>query len=73
MLINLTSGLCHQASLKITGQLTVPGIAAPFAAIEYMPPVFATAMMIGFIETTCIESIREYLPTHHEQGSIRDV
>jgi fluoroacetyl-CoA thioesterase len=26
-----------------------------------MPPVFATAMMIGFIEQTCIQGLRPYL------------
>lgn len=55
---NLLPDLNHRASLKITDQFTVPGLSARFSCFESMPPVFATAMMIGFIESTCIECIR---------------
>jgi fluoroacetyl-CoA thioesterase len=40
---------------------TVPEVDDSWPGFKDMPPVFATAMMIGFIEQTCIEALRPYL------------
>ena len=54
-------GLKHQASLRVDEPLTVPGVADRFASFADMPPVFATACLVGFIEATCIEALAPYL------------
>jgi fluoroacetyl-CoA thioesterase len=39
-----------------------------------MPPVFATAFMVAFIEWTCIEALKPYLaPGEHTVGTHVDV
>nr|WP_295814381.1 thioesterase family protein [uncultured Nitratireductor sp.] len=40
---------------------TVPEVDDTWPGFRDMPPVFATAMMIGFIEQTCIEALRPFL------------
>jgi fluoroacetyl-CoA thioesterase len=40
---------------------TVPEVDDSWPGFKDMPPVFATAMMVGFIEQTCIEALRPYL------------
>lgn len=61
---DLRPGLRHVAHLEVTEGLTVPGLASAFGAFADMPPVFATACMVGFIEATCIEALRPYLAPH---------
>lgn len=53
-------GLAHSASLRVAACHTVPQV-ADWPGFADMPPVFATAMMIGFIEQTCIMALRPYL------------
>ena len=39
-----------------------------------MPPVLATAIMIGFIEQTCIQALRPYLaPGQHSVGTLINI
>ena len=57
----LTPGLRHRASLAVNHSLTVPAVSAALPAFADMPPVFATAFMVGFIEATCIEALAPYL------------
>lgn len=47
--------------MEITPKLTVPGNADKFHDFADMPPVFATAMMVGFIENTAINAINPFL------------
>ncbi|MCT2580423.1 MULTISPECIES: thioesterase family protein [unclassified Mesorhizobium] len=35
-----------------------------FASFADMPPVFATAFMVGFIEWACVEALRPFLSSH---------
>jgi len=42
-------------------RLLVPALAAQWPDLAEMPPAFATAMMIGFIEWTCIQALRPFL------------
>lgn len=57
----LTVGLTHTASLIVAERHTVPAVEPHWDGFVDMPPVFATAMMIGFVEQTCIEGLRPYL------------
>jgi fluoroacetyl-CoA thioesterase len=42
-------------------RLTVPFVSAAFTGFADMPPVFATAFMVAFIEWTCMEALRGHL------------
>ena len=61
MRTTLVPGLSHKATLSIGHELTVPALAPHFSSFSDMPPVFATAYMVGFIEATCIECLKEHL------------
>jgi fluoroacetyl-CoA thioesterase len=54
-------GLRHTQSVKVDAGLTVPNVSTAFGAFHDMPPVFATAFMVGFVEATCIEALKRYL------------
>jgi fluoroacetyl-CoA thioesterase len=54
-------GLKHKASLRIDESLTVPHVSDRFKSFEGMPPVFATAFLVAFIEATCIEALAPWL------------
>lgn len=56
----LLPGLRHSESMIVTSAHTVPEVAA-WPGFKDMPAVFATAMMIGFMEQTCIQALRPYL------------
>ena len=57
----LTAGLRHTLTLRIDKSLVVPAVSQSFSGFKDMPPVFATAFMVGFIEWACIEALRPYL------------
>lgn len=57
----LRVGLKHTAIITVTADLIVPGAANYFPSFHDMPPVFATAYLVGFIEATCIEAINPHL------------
>lgn len=57
----LQHGLKHTGTLKVLTSMTVPNVSKELTAFAEMPPVFATAMMVGFIEATCIECIADHL------------
>lgn len=54
-------GLRHSETLLIEDKHLVPALEGQLSGVADMPPVFATAMMIGFIEQTCIEGLRPFL------------
>jgi fluoroacetyl-CoA thioesterase len=57
-------------TLKVDQTLTVPAVSEAFTGFRDMPPVFATAYMVGFIEWACIEAIRPWLePGEHTVGT----
>jgi fluoroacetyl-CoA thioesterase len=58
---DLKPGLRHVETLRVDPSLTVPAVSAAFASFADMPPVLATAFLVGFIEWTCIEALRPYL------------
>ena len=55
-------GTRHRLQMSIDERLTVPALSGAFAGFTDMPPVFATAFMVGFIEWACIELLRMALP-----------
>ena len=60
-LTSLVPGLTHESTLLVSEDLTVPKVSSHLEPFQDMPPVFATAFMVAFVEATCIESIREHL------------
>ncbi|MBD9504216.1 thioesterase family protein [Pseudomonas sp. BGr12] len=70
----LAVGLTHNETLIVAQRHTVPQVATDWPGFADMPPVFATAMMIGFIEQTCIEGLRPLLtPEQRTVGTQVDV
>lgn len=70
----LRPGLTHSATLAVDQSLTVPNVSAKLKAFGDMPPVFATAFMVAFIEATCIEAIAQHLDDgEHSVGIHVDV
>ncbi|MGO4656674.1 hypothetical protein AB4Z34_18125, partial [Ensifer sp. 2YAB10] len=57
----LSVGLRHSARLVVAPLHTVPEIDDAWPGFRDMPPVFATAMMIAFVEETCVRGLRPYL------------
>lgn len=51
----------HSERMTVKPGHTAPEVEASWPGFADMPPVFATAMMIGFIEQTCVEALRPYL------------
>jgi fluoroacetyl-CoA thioesterase len=54
-------GLTHSRSLIVEPSITVPALPALLGAFTDMPPVLATACMVGFVETTCMEALTPHL------------
>lgn len=66
------AGLTHRATIEVTPELTVPRL--PAFGLADMPPVFATAYMVAFIETTCIAALKPHLAAgQHSVGTHIDV
>ena len=59
---HLVVGIRHRLQLRIDERHTVPALSDAFTGFADMPPVFATAFMVGFIEWACIELLRSALP-----------
>jgi len=55
-------GISHTLSLQVNDRLLVTAFAPQFSAFADLPPVFATAFMVGFMEWACIEALKPYLP-----------
>lgn len=58
---DLKPGLKHSATITIGEALAVPAQAQLFDPLTEMPPVFATAQMIAFVEWTCVAALAPYL------------
>jgi len=61
-------GLTHHQSVKVGDDLTVPTVSPHFPCFHDMPPVFATAFMVAFIEDTCVAALKPHLAPG--QGSV---
>jgi fluoroacetyl-CoA thioesterase len=54
-------GLKHKQSITVTPDLTVPSVSPHFPGFHDMPPVFATAFMVAFVEDTCVAALKPHL------------
>lgn len=54
------AGLRHVEEMVVAERHTVPRV-ADWPGFADMPPVFATAMMVGFMEQTCVMALRPVL------------
>jgi fluoroacetyl-CoA thioesterase len=59
--IDLKPGLRHSVTITVAEALAVPAQAQLFDPLTEMPPVFATAQMIAFVEWTCVAALAPYL------------
>jgi fluoroacetyl-CoA thioesterase len=71
---DLQAGLTLSRSIPVDASLTVPSVSPRFGGFADMPPVFATAFMVGFVEATCVEALRPYLlDGEHTVGTHIDI
>jgi fluoroacetyl-CoA thioesterase len=57
----LCVGLTHDFSHVITSDKTVPHVYPESDLFRAMPPVFATAYLVGLLEWACMEAMRAHL------------
>jgi fluoroacetyl-CoA thioesterase len=57
----LKIGLRHSETLRVSEALSVPAQGRFFDPATDMPPVFATAQMIAFVEWTCVHALAPFL------------
>lgn len=70
----LVPGLSHSETMRVEARHTVPAVAPDWPGFADMPPVLATAMMVGFMEQTCITALRPYLQAgQHSVGTHVDM
>ena len=61
MMPTLTQGTSHSMSKVVDESMTVPHVRGDYASFASMPPVLATAALVGFIEAACMETLDPYL------------
>lgn len=54
-------GVSHSLSLRVNDDLLATAFTPHFPGFADLPPVFATAFLVGFIEWACIETMKPYL------------
>lgn len=57
----LVVGLRHGLTITVDESLTVPRVSAAFHGFHDMPPVLATAFLVGFVEAVCVDALKPYL------------
>ncbi len=57
----LVPGLNHTLTLTVNDRLLTTAFSPDFSGFADLPPVFATAFMVGFVEWACIEALRPHL------------
>jgi fluoroacetyl-CoA thioesterase len=69
-LAELTAGMRHEETIVVEERISVSEVVGVFAPGTDMPPVLATAYMIGFVEWTCMRLLEPYLePQHRSLGT----
>jgi len=68
---DLRPGLKHSATITIGEALAVPASGRLLGETADMPPVFATANMIAFVEWTCVAALMPYLASHQRTVGAR--
>jgi fluoroacetyl-CoA thioesterase len=70
-LAELKAGMRHAETMTVEDRLTVSRVVGEFAPGTDMPPVLATAYLIGFVEWTCMRLLEPYLePQHRSLGTL---
>ena len=64
-LAELKAGMRHAETIVVEERITVSEVVGVFAPGTDMPPVLATAYMIGFVEWTCMRLLEPYLDQQH--------
>jgi fluoroacetyl-CoA thioesterase len=64
-LTELKAGMRHAETITVEDRLTVSRVVGEFAPGTDMPPVLATAYLIGFVEWTCMRLLEPYLEAQH--------
>ncbi len=74
MTAQLLPGLRHALTITVDDRLVVPAVFPASALFRTMPPVFATAFMIGLMELACAEAVQPHLlPYQRTVGTHVDV
>jgi len=68
---DLKPGLRHSETITVSEAMAVPAQARIFDPAIQMPPVFATANMIAFIEWVCVHALAPYLGPHQRSVGTR--
>lgn len=61
MLPSLTTSLTHTATRTVAARDLACNVFPDHSEFSQLPPVFATAFMVGFIEATCAELLHQHL------------
>jgi len=70
----LVPGLRHTLTITVDDTLIVPAVFPAWPSFGAMPPVFATAFMIGLMELACVEALQACLkPEELSVGTHVDV
>jgi fluoroacetyl-CoA thioesterase len=70
----LMVGMKHSETVVVEERITVTEVVGVFAPGTDMPPVLATAFLIGFVEWTCMRLLEPYLePQHRSLGTHVDL
>ena len=70
-LAELKAGMWHAETITVEDRLTVSRVVTMFTPQTEMPPVLATAYMIGFVEWTCMRLLEPYLePQQRSLGTL---
>ncbi len=68
---DLKAGMKHAETITVEDRLTVTRVVTMFTPETEMPPVLATAYMIGFVEWTCMRLLEPYLePQQRSLGTL---
>jgi fluoroacetyl-CoA thioesterase len=70
-LADLKPGLQHKETITIDERLAVTKVVTMFTESADMPPVFATAFLVGFIEWTCMQALQPFLEPEQRTLGIR--
>jgi len=68
---DLKPGLRHSETIRVSDALAVPAQGRSLGFPQEMPPVFATAQMIAFVEWTCVAALAPYLAPHQRTVGTR--
>jgi len=57
-------GLSHTLTMVVDERVLVPAVFPDDPLLQAMPPVLATAFLVGLLERACIAALAPHLPVH---------